>query len=175
MDFCYHLVHRKLDDIRSWAAQSDLSSSRVCRVIIPLKEIWSGHFALAVIRRDTAKVDMVDSRWAQRTFVPLFLPLFHFARALGSPWPLQFELNEWKEDLCASATATNCALLVCYHAFLISQKHSGSFVPYMSPTRMHEAFITCLKEGKLEALKKFGRKPSSPTLTEFPPIYAESE
>lgn len=80
ISFAYLLVHRKPAEIRAWCSQSDLKDSRVRRIIIPVKHSNLGHYALAIIRRDDAVIEVNDCKSARRTFLPL-LPAI-----CASPW-----------------------------------------------------------------------------------------
>lgn len=154
VDFAYHLVNRRRSEIRAWCSTSDLNDPSIWNIVIPLKDSRSVHFGLAVIRRDVARIDIIDFRSATRTFVPLLPALYRAAHSLRPPWPSRFEYIERRDAQFALSSHEFAPLVMCFHAFLVSVNHTGSFVPTMSPQTLRQAVVRCMVTRTLNHLRE---------------------
>lgn len=172
--FCYNLCNRSHAEIKAWCSQSDLESAVVRRVLMPLKNSKLGLFALAVIDRNAKTIDVIDCRSERRTFVPLYPGILRFVLSLGPSWPGPFEFKENRDAQCNLSSITDCGILMCYHAFIVTKRPHCSFLPVIAPPTLREAVMKCILEMKLGALELHFTDTSSPQLASIPPPINDS-
>lgn len=149
------LISKNPVELLAWTKHSSLIDERTDSVIVRLHDISTRHWALAVVRRRTATIGIIDALPAVRTFFTIFPRLVQwanmFAKIYGSSWSDRHRIVERTDVAITGFEATDSFVFMCFHAYVVAKKETQDavLVPQDGSRALRQLMFTSIVSGEV--------------------------